>query len=240
MSLARPGRVTPREKDVLAGRRGEQYRPMEVIIENIGYYPIEWETRNRHTVGINKFYSIQPEEYIDEYADFAVLKFGDFRVPEDTPEWYSMLRRVAQVNTGGSIPFVRIYRKDEKGKRGELLWDGKEAFKRYINSQAGLQHLIGGKRLPIPRRIKKMNRKQLIELSIRVHFPLDCIEDDIARWSNVRIMRVLTTKCSPELLEEVLEMELDDYNTGSFEETEGEDDGVTLDKPRKASSKQNK
>jgi hypothetical protein len=142
-----------------------------------------------------------------------------------------MLRRVAQKHRGGCIPFVEIYAKGEKGKRGDLLWDGKDQFKKYINSQAGIQHLIGGKRIPIPERVKRMNRKQLIEMSIKAHFPLDCIKDDKEKWPNIRIMRVLTTKCSPEFLEDILEMSLEDYNRD-----DGEGDGATLADTRKKSS----
>lgn len=224
MSMSRPGRVTPRETDLYKGKRGEAYRPMEIIVKNVGPYKIEWETRNRHTAGIHKYYDLEPGQSMEEYADFISLKFGDWRIPEDTPAWSSMLRKVAQLNRGGCIPFVKIFAKGEKGKQGDLLWDGKEQFKKYINSQAGIQHLIGGTRLPIPERIKQMSRKELIRLSITAHFPLDCIENDEKTWPNIRIMRVLTTKCSPEFLDDILEMTLADHSRDN-----GENDGTTLD-----------
>ena len=224
MSMSRPhGRVTPRETDLFKGRRGEAYRPMEIIIKNVGPYKIEWNTRNRHTAGIHKYYELEPGQSTEEYADFISLKFGDWRIPEGTAEWSSMLRKVAQRNRGGCIPFVKIFAKGEKGKQGDLLWDGKDQFKKYINSQAGIQHLIGGTRLPIPSRVKRMSRKELIALSIKAHFPLDCIKEDTDRWPNIRIMRVLTTKCSPEFLDDILEMSLADYGRD-----DGEDDGTTL------------
>lgn len=223
MSMSRPGRmVRPSETDVFKGHRNE-YRPMEVIIKNIGPYVIKWTTRNRHAPGVHKHYELEPGQSLEEYADFMVLKFGDFRIPEGTQEWSSMLRKVAQKNKGGCIPFVEIYSKGEKGKRGDLLWDGKDQFKKYINSQAGIQHLVGGMRLPIPNRIKHMSRKELIALSIKAHFPLDCIEKDKERWPNIRIMRVLTTKCSPEFLDDILEMSIAEYGADA-----GEDDGTTL------------
>ena len=231
MSMSRPAkREGYTDYDKFADKREKQYRPMEVIVINTGPFLIEWETRNRHQVGIHRNYHIAPNggKLTDEYADFLVLKFGDFRLESGTPEWSAMMRTISQHNKGGCIPFVEMWSKNDKGRKDTLLWDGKEQFKLWINSKAGQRHLLGGRKVPIPARIKKMNRGELIQLSIRAHFPLDCIKDDIKAWPNIRIARVLATKCPPEYLEDLLDMSLADFNDEEKSEDEGEDDGNTL------------
>ena len=240
MSMSRPGKGYT-DVDRFADKREKQYRPMEVIVINTGPYLIEWETRNRHTPGISRNYHIPPNggKLEDEYADFLVLKFGDFRLEAGTKEWNTMMRSISQRNKGGCIPFVEMWSKNDKGRKDTLLWDGKDQFKKWLNSKAGQRHLLGGKKAPIPARIKKMNRDELIELSISAHFPLDCIKDDKKTWPNIRIARVLATKCSPEYLEDLLDMTLADFNDEEPKD-DGETDGDTLAGTGTKGSKQNK
>ena len=241
MSMSRPAKGYT-DVDRFADKRANQYRPMEVIVVNTGPYLIEWETRNRHTVGISRNYHIEPNGGIlaDEYADFIVLKFGDFRLSQNTKEWAAMMRTVSQKNKGGCIPFVEIWSKNDKGRKDTLLWDGKEQFKLWLNSKAGQRHLLGGKKVPIPARIRKMNRKELIELSIKAHFPLDCIADETKVWPDIRIARVLATKCSPEYLEDLLDMSLADLSDEDEAEDDGDDDGATLARTGTKGSRQSK
>ena len=241
MSMSRPNRREGyTDYDKFADKRATQYKPMEVIVVNTGPYPIEWETRNRHQVGIHRSYHIEPNggRLTDEYADFIVLKFGDFRLEPGSKEWAAMMRTVSQKNKGGCIPFVEIWSKNDKGRKDKLLWDGKEQFKLWLNCDAGQRHLLGGRKVPIPARIKKMNRDELIELSIKAHFPLDCIKDDVKVWPNNRIARVLATKCSPEYLEDLLDVSLADLDSEDEPEDEGENDGATLHRTGTTSSGQ--
>jgi hypothetical protein len=239
MSMSRPSNKSYYDKDVYADKRN-QYRPMEVIVVNTGPYPIEWETRNRHTVGVHRSYSIPPGGTLEEFADFIVLKFGNFTLETGSKEWAAMMRQVSQKNKGGCIPFVEIWSKNNKGRKDKKFWDGKEQFKLWLNSKAGQRYLLGGRKVPIPERIRKMNRKELIELSIKAHFPLDCIEDDTKKWPNIRIARVLATKCSPEYLEDVLDMSFEDYDEDVEPEDEGEDDVATLAESGTKGSRQGK
>lgn len=241
MSMSRPSKGYT-DVDSFEEKR-HQYRPMEVIVVNTGPYLIEWETRNRHTVGISRFYYIEPNggTLTDEFADFIVLKFGDFRLQPGTKEWAAMMRQIAQKNKGGCIPFVEIWSKNEKGRKGDKLWDGKEQFKLWLNSKAGQRFLLGGKKVSIPARIKAMDRKELIELSIKAHFPLDCIADENKMWPDSRIRRVLATKCSPEYLEDLLDISLVDFDdTDDEPEDEGDNDGATLAGTRTKGSRQSK
>lgn len=228
MSMSRPVKKGYYDVDAFEGKRN-QYRPMEVIVVNTGPYLIEWETRNRHTVGVHRNYSIQPNGgKLEEYADFIVLKFGNFTLETGSKKWAAMMRQVSQKNKGGCIPFVEIWSKNDKGRKDKKFWDGKEQFKLWLNSKAGQRYLLGGKKVPIPDRIRRMNRDELIELSIKAHFPLDCIKDDLKTWPNIRIARVLATKCSPEYLEDVLGMSFEDYDEDVEPEDDGGDDGATL------------
>ena len=177
-------------RDGAANPYAVDFEPQEeeryVLVENCSEEELEWAARSRYSDApgaskrVDYKWAVGDIKRIEE--NYTKVVFGAWDIKEDENYvriWTMQMQKQASKWPSNAPPHMRIYAEKEDGTQGELLYDTRDAWMKWLEKfgrtelprRTSSRHK-GDPMPPMPRELEEMDKEQLMSFAEEIGFPL--------------------------------------------------------------------